>query len=53
MQNGFAKYDTSWTLNERFVRPWQPLQGISINNIYIRKLSYPTTTIINTFKGVI
>jgi hypothetical protein len=32
--HAFAKYDTACTIDERFERPWQPLQGISIKNIY-------------------
>jgi hypothetical protein len=32
------------TPHERFVRPWDPLKGISINNVYVRDLSYPITT---------
>jgi hypothetical protein len=31
------------TIDERFERPWQPLKGISIKNIYIPELSYPST----------
>jgi hypothetical protein len=31
------------TIDERFERPWQPLKGISIKNIYVPELSYPTT----------
>jgi hypothetical protein len=27
-----AKYDTACTIEERFVRPWQPSKGISIKN---------------------
>jgi hypothetical protein len=38
-----AKYDAACTINEQFERPWQPLKGISIKNIYVPKLSYPTT----------
>jgi hypothetical protein len=34
-----AKYDT---IDERFERPWQPLKGISIKNIYVPEFSYPT-----------
>jgi hypothetical protein len=29
--------------DERFERPWQHLKGISIKNIYVPELSYPTT----------
>jgi hypothetical protein len=46
-----AKYDTACTINEQFERPWQPLKGISIKNIYVPKLSYPTTKKIYKFKG--
>jgi hypothetical protein len=35
-----AKYDTACTIDERFVRPWQPLKGISIKNVYVCELSY-------------
>jgi hypothetical protein len=45
-----AKYDTACTIDERFERPWQPLKGISIKNIYVSELSYPTTKKIYTFK---
>jgi hypothetical protein len=38
-----GKYDTACTIDERFERPWQPLKGISIKNIYVPELSYPTT----------
>jgi hypothetical protein len=38
-----AKYDTACTIDERFERPWQPLKGISIKNINVPELSYPTT----------
>jgi hypothetical protein len=30
------------TIDERFERPWKPLKGISIKNIYVPELSYPT-----------
>jgi hypothetical protein len=30
-------------MHERFVQLEQPLKGISIKNIYVRELSYPTT----------
>jgi hypothetical protein len=39
--------------DETFVRAWQPLKGISIKNIYVRELSYPTTTKLYKFKGAI
>jgi hypothetical protein len=39
-----AKYDTACTIGERFEWAWQPLKGISIKNIYVCGLSYPTTT---------
>jgi hypothetical protein len=57
MQNGDAikkitkKYDTACTINERFERPWQPFNGISIKNMYVPEFSYPTTTKIKEFKG--
>jgi hypothetical protein len=31
-----AKYDTAFTIDERFERHWQPLKGISIKSIFIR-----------------
>jgi hypothetical protein len=46
-----AKYDTVCTIDERFQRPWQPLKGISIKNIYIPELSYPTTNKIGEFEA--
>jgi hypothetical protein len=46
-----AKYDTPCTIDERFERPWQPLYGISIKNIYIPKWSYPNTIKNLEFKG--
>jgi hypothetical protein len=46
-----AKYDTACTIDERFMHPWQPLKGISIKNMYVRELSYPTTTKIYKFQG--
>jgi hypothetical protein len=36
--------ETACTIGKRFVRPWQPLKGISIKNVYVRELSYPTLT---------
>jgi hypothetical protein len=39
-----AKFDTAGTIDERFVWPWQPLNEISMKNVYVRELSYPTTT---------
>jgi hypothetical protein len=46
-----AKYDTTCTIYERFERPCQPLKGISIKNIYVPELSYPTTNSMN-LKGI-
>jgi hypothetical protein len=46
------KYDTTFTIDERFERPWQPLKGISIKNKYVPALPYPTTKNIYKFKGV-
>jgi hypothetical protein len=37
-----AKYDTAGTINEQFEQTWQPLKRISIKNIYVPELSYPT-----------
>jgi hypothetical protein len=34
------KYDTACTIDERIERPWQPLKGISIKNIYVTESSY-------------
>jgi hypothetical protein len=47
-----AKYDIACTIDERFERPWQPLKGISINNIYVPELSYPTTKKYINLKGL-
>jgi hypothetical protein len=44
--------DTACIINERFEQSGQPLKGISIKNIYVPELSYPTTTKTNKFKGV-
>jgi hypothetical protein len=35
--------DTACTIDQRFERPWQPLKGTSIKNIYVPEFSYPTT----------
>jgi hypothetical protein len=45
------KYNTACTIDERFERPWQPLKGISIKNIYVPESSYITTKKIYNFKG--
>jgi hypothetical protein len=45
-----AKYDTTCTIDEKFKGPWLPLKGISIKNIYVPKLSYPTPKKIYKFK---
>jgi hypothetical protein len=47
-----AKYDTACMIDERFERPWQPLKGISIKNIYVPELSYPTTKKYINLKGL-
>jgi hypothetical protein len=47
-----AKYDTACTIEERFEWPWQPLKGISIKNIYVPDLSYPTTKKYINLKGL-
>jgi hypothetical protein len=46
-----AKYDTACTIDQRFERPWQPLKEISVKNIYVPELSYPTTKQIYKFNG--
>jgi hypothetical protein len=46
-----AKYDTACTIDGRFERIWQPLEGISIKNIYVPELSYPTPRKKYKFKG--
>jgi hypothetical protein len=46
-----AKYDTACTINERFERPWKPLKGISIENIYVIELSYLAPKKRYKFKG--
>jgi hypothetical protein len=38
-------------IHEQFEWPWQPLKGISIKNIYVPELFYPTTKKIYKFKG--
>jgi hypothetical protein len=48
--NDNAKYDTACAINERFERPWQPFKGISIKNIYVPEMAYPTTKKIYKFK---
>jgi hypothetical protein len=45
------KIKNACTIDERFERPWQPLKGISIKNIYVPELSYPTSKKIYKFKG--
>jgi hypothetical protein len=47
-----AKYDTACTIDERFEWPWQPLKGISIKNICVFELSYPTTKKYINLKGL-
>jgi hypothetical protein len=50
----YAKYDTACTVhyNRRTIRAaWQPLKGIAIKNIYVRELTYHTTTKKCKFKG--
>jgi hypothetical protein len=51
MHNACGIIDTTCTFNERFEQPWQPLKGISIKNINVPELSYPTTKKIYKFKG--
>jgi hypothetical protein len=34
--------DTACTIDERFERPRQTLKGISIKNIYVPEMSFPT-----------
>jgi hypothetical protein len=36
-----AKYDTAFTIDERFELPWQHLKGITIKNIYVPELFLP------------
>jgi hypothetical protein len=43
--------DALCTTDEGFERPFQPLKGIYIKNIYVLELSYSTTTKIYKFKG--
>jgi hypothetical protein len=47
-----AKYHTACTIDERFERPWQPSKGISIKNIYVPEMSYPTTKKYINLKGL-
>jgi hypothetical protein len=42
IKNAYGVNDTACTIDERFERPWQPLNGISIKNIDVLELSYPT-----------
>jgi hypothetical protein len=51
IKNACGVIDTACTIDERFGRPWQTLKGISIKNIYVPELSYPTTKKIYRFKG--
>jgi hypothetical protein len=46
------KNAVSLTPHARFERPWQPLKGISIKNIYVPELSYPTTKKYINLKGI-
>jgi hypothetical protein len=46
MYDACGVIDTESTIDERFEWPWQPLKGISIKNIYVPELSYPTPKII-------
>jgi hypothetical protein len=39
------------TIDKQFEPPWQPLKRISVKNIYVPELSYPTTKKIYKFKG--
>jgi hypothetical protein len=41
IKNACGVIDTACTIDERFER--QPLKGVSINNIHVPELSYPTT----------
>jgi hypothetical protein len=50
-KNARGGNDTACKIDERFERPWHPLKGISIKNIYVPELSYPTTKILYKFKG--
>jgi hypothetical protein len=50
IKNAYGVNDTACTIDERFERPWQPLNGISIKNIDVLELSYPTPKK-NKFKG--
>jgi hypothetical protein len=51
MRDHWHRMHGAFTIDKQFVRPWQPLKGISIKNIYV--LSYSTTTRIYKLKGAI
>jgi hypothetical protein len=43
MHGACGVIDTACTIDERFEPPWQSIKGISIKNIYVPEMSYPTT----------
>jgi hypothetical protein len=52
MHGACGVIDNACTVAERFERPWQPLKGISIKNIYVPELSYPATKKYINLKGL-
>jgi hypothetical protein len=44
IKNACDVIDTACTIDEQFERPWQPLKGISIKNMYVPEFCYPNTT---------
>jgi hypothetical protein len=50
IKNACGVNDTPCTIDLLFERPWQPLKGISIKNLYVPELSYLTTKKIYKFK---
>jgi hypothetical protein len=47
----WRRMHSACTIDEWFEWPWQPLKGISIKNIFVPELSYPTNKRIYQFKG--
>jgi hypothetical protein len=52
IKNACGVFDNACTIDERFERPWQPLKGISIKNIYVPGFSYPTFKKYINLKGL-
>jgi hypothetical protein len=43
IKNACDIIDTTCAIYERFERPWQPLKGISIKNLYSMFPNFPTS----------